>query len=73
MAIKQQSGKKANEKAIEIVISMDTGVVTAEASGYEGQACSLDLNAVMTAAGQKTKHTPKTPEKDQVVHRIQRT
>lgn len=61
------------KNAIDIEIDMATGEVTAKAVGYTGTACSLDMNAIMTAVGKKTKHVPHAPEKDQTVVRTQRT
>lgn len=72
MAIKLSNTKKSAPK-IEIEIDMTTGAVTAEAAGYAGQACSLDMNAIMDAVGEKTKHIPQAPERDQNVVRTQRT
>lgn len=62
----------AKEKGIVIEIDMKTGEVKAEALGYQGTACSLDMEPLMNAMGKKTKHTPKAPEKDQTVARVQR-
>lgn len=62
------SGKK------EIIIDFDedTGKVTAEASGYSGEACSVDMNAIMKVVGETTKRVKK-PSRDRTVARVQRT
>jgi len=59
-------------REIVIEIDYDTGEIKAEASGYEGEACSIDMNALLK--GQvitETKH--KDPRKDRKVATIQRT
>lgn len=68
MAFPQQGGPQ-----IDVVFDLATGEVKAEASGFTGQACSLDVDALMKAIGTTTKRTPKRPEKDQNVARTQRT
>ena len=58
---------------ITIEFDLVTGEIKAEAFGYVGSACSLDVNALMAAAGTVTKRVPKSPTRDQNVVRTQRT
>ena len=49
-------------KTIAITFDCATGKVEAEAIGYDGTACSMDLDAVLRAAGVKIEERrPKTP------------
>ena len=47
-------------KRIDLEFDLDTGAVKAEAEGYDGQACSLDLDPILKATGTVTSRRPKT-------------
>lgn len=51
-------------KQIELEFNLDTGEVSGESSNYEGQACSLDLGAIMGAIGKETRRVRKDTTKE---------
>jgi len=61
--------------AREIKIDFDfvTGTISAEASGYKGNACSLDVNQVMQSIGVVLNRRMKKDDKDRKVLRHQNT
>ena len=59
-----------------IIIDFDfvSGSVDVEAVGFEGNACSIDVNDLMKSLGAEvSKRKMKRPTKDQNVHRVQRS
>lgn len=62
-----------NGKTIVVNFNLIEGTIDAEASGYEGNACSLDVNAILKEIGNITQRKMKPRTKDQNVSRIQRS
>ena len=65
--------RSKNNEGIIIDFDFVTGRVDVEAVGFEGTACSIDINDLMRDLGAEVKkRTMKRPVKDQNVHRVQR-
>jgi hypothetical protein len=60
-------------REIEIDFDFVTGTISAEASGYKGNACSLDVNQVMQSIGVVLNRKMKKEDKDRKVLRHQNT
>jgi len=61
-----------SKKTIEITFDFVTGGISAEASGYVGNACSLDINEVMKDLGKITRRRMKKDDKARKVARTQK-
>lgn len=55
------------KREIELVFDLDTGQVEGEATGYTGNACSVDVNALLNAAGKVTTRIRKDPRAEKKV------
>jgi hypothetical protein len=65
--------KNKNKQEIKVVFDTIKGTIEAEAFGYEGQACSLDVNAILKDIAKVQTRKMKRPTKDQNVSRVQRS
>ena len=61
-------------KKRKIIIDFDfvNNTINAEADGYDGNTCSLDINAIMKEIGVVTSRKMKRPTKKKNVFRVQR-
>lgn len=66
--------RNKNDEGIIIDFDFVSGRVDVEAVGFEGNACSIDVNDLMKTLGAEiNKRKMKRPTKDQNVHRVQRS
>lgn len=60
------------KRGVTIIVNCDDGTLKAEAEGYAGENCSVDINALLAGAEIK-KRTPKIPQQRQAITGKQQT